>query len=375
MSDDLKQKAKKYSTIRQNASLTESVLKFIFLTVFIISGYSKYLENILSGFTDNVYMILIMYLFVIIMINSVIFFPYDYYFGFKLEHRFGLSNQSFSQWMKEKFKAFLLGIIITLPLILIFYYLISVTDLWWLYTAMVVSFYSVVLAQLAPVLIFPLFYKFKPLENENLREKIISLCNKNNFRVSGVYSFNLSKSTKKANAAFTGFGRTKRIILADNLLNNFTDDEIITVFAHELGHYRNGHLLKNLFLSLVLIFTTFYISCALYNLLLPVFGFSAPYEIAALPLLALIMALLSVLSSPLSSYISRKFEFEADRFALETTRNIDSFRSTFSKLTETNLADEEPNKLVEFWFHSHPSVKRRIEKASDIAGELGLRKA
>jgi STE24 endopeptidase len=179
----------------------------------------------------------------------------------------------------------------------------------------------------------------------------------------------MSKTTKKANAAFTGMGKTKRIILGDTLLETFTDDEIETVFAHELGHYKKGHIRKNILFSLVATFAGLFIMSKIYLWLLPLFGFHNPWEIGALPLLALIAAVFSFFTSPIGAGLSRKFEFEADRFALDTTKDIASYRSTMLKLSDQNLSNEEPNKLVEFWTYSHPSIKRRIESAGKYFDE------
>ena len=223
--------------------------------------------------------------------------------------------------------------------------------------------YSILLAQIAPVLIFPLFYKFTPIENEELRSRLLAMCDKVGFKVSGVYKFNMSKTTKKANAAFTGFGRTKRIILGDTLLDSFTEKEIETVFAHELGHYKRGHIKINILISLFGTFIGLFVMANLYTMLLPVFGFQYRYEIAALPLLALIASVYSFFTGPLTAAISRRFEYEADRFAIDTTGDISSFASTMEKLAGQNLANDEPNKLVEFWTYSHPSIKKRIAAA------------
>jgi STE24 endopeptidase len=289
----------------------------------------------------------------------------DYFFGFRLEHRFGLSNLTFWGWIREKIKAALVGAVIGAPIAFLFYWLISGYEYWWLYLACIVWGYSVLLAKIAPVFIFPIFYKFKPIENEALKEKLLALCNKAGFKVKGVFTFDMSKTTKKANAAFTGMGKTRRIILGDTLLSGFNDNEIETVFAHELGHYKKGHIKKNIFISIFGTFAGLFIMSNIYMWLLPKSGFQYPWEIGALPLLALIAGAFSFLTSPVTAAISRKFEFEADRFALDTTNDIASFKSTMEKLAEQNLSNDEPSKLVEYWSRSHPSVKRRIEAAGN----------
>ncbi|MCX7878003.1 MAG: M48 family metallopeptidase [Ignavibacteria bacterium] len=363
MNDERKKLARKYSKINQIVTLSETALKIILMILFIATGLSKSLERFSFSIASNKYVALIIFISLAGMAVFLIFLPAGYYFNFRLEHRFGLSNQTFGQWLKENLKSNAVVALLTVPLLLIFYWFISNSDNWWIYTALIISIYSVILAQLAPVLIFPLFYKFTALEDGEIKSRILELCRKADFRVNGVYSFNMSKTTKKANAAFTGIGKTKRIILADTLIENFTPEEIETVFAHELGHYKKKHIMKNILISLISIFLFLYLASEIYKLGLPIFGFTSPSEIAALPLLGVIITVLFLLFSPLSSSISRKFEFEADNYALVMTGNLNAFISTFRKLADQNLADEEPNKIYEFWFHSHPSIKKRIEAA------------
>ena len=365
MDESRKQLAKKYEKIKLTVTVTEGVFSFILLVLFVALGYSKRLEIFVFEFTSNPYIALIYFGLIIGLISTIISFPIDYQFGFKLEHKFGLSNLTFWGWLKEKFKAGLVSMLIGIPIVFLFYWLISAYQNWWLYLAFFVLGYSVLLAQIAPVLILPIFYKIKPIENESLKGKISKLCNQIGFKIKGVFTFDMSRKTKKANAAFTGIGRTKRIILGDTLIENFTEDEIEMVFAHELGHFKKGHIKKNILYSVFSTFIGLYIISLLYQWLLPKFGFQHPWEIGALPLLAVIAGILSFVTSPIGSAISRKFEFEADRFAIDTVKNFSSFKSSLEKLAEQNLSDDEPNQLVEFWFHSHPSIKKRIEKAEE----------
>jgi STE24 endopeptidase len=369
MDENRRQLAKQYEKVKLTVNITESILSFIILLLFVVMGYSKSLELFVFSYTSNPYIALIYFGLIIGLVSSVISFPVDYFFGFRLEHRFGLSNLTFTGWLKEKLKGAVVGGIIAAPIAFLFYWLISSYELWWLYLACIVWGYTVLLARIAPVLIFPLFYKFKPIENESLRKKLMDLCYRVGFKVKGVYTFNMSKTTKKANAAFTGMGKTKRIILGDTLIESFTEDEIETVFAHELGHYKKRHIMKNVFFSLFATFAGLYIMSQVYLMLLPKVGFQHPWEIGALPLLALIAGAFSFLARPVGAGISRRFEFEADRFAIDTTKDFSSFKSTMEKLTDQNLADDEPNKLVEFWSYSHPSVKRRVEAARKYFNE------
>ena len=171
----------------------------------------------------------------------------------------------------------------------------------------------------------------------------------------------MSKTTKKANAMFTGFGKTKRILLGDTLLNNFTNEEIVTVIAHELGHYKYKHILKNLIIGTFLSFFTLFCISEMYIILLPYLGYHSITEISALPLLVVIGMITGILFSPLSAGISKKFEFQADRFAVSVTGKHDIYIQTLNKLNEQNLGDRDPNVFVEWFFYSHPSISNRIK--------------
>lgn len=361
MDEYRKAQAKKYEKIKLTAGITESVISAVLLILFVSLGYSKQLADYSSGFTSNPYVSLLIYVLIIGAVTYAISFPIDYIFSFRLEHKFGLSNQTFGKWIAEDLKSLAVGITLGTPILLLFYFMLLNYTLWWLWSGCIVIVYSVILAQIAPTVIFPLFYKFKPIENEMLKERILKLCEKAAFKVKGVFVFDMSKNTKKANAAFTGIGKTKRIILGDTLIAGFSEDEIETVFAHELGHYKKGHIKKNIFISVFSTFAGLFLISEIYQMILPMFGFQHPRDIGALPLLALAAGLLGFITKPFGSYISRRFEFEADRFALDMTGNISAFKSMMEKLAFQNLSDEEPNKFIEFWFHSHPSIKHRIE--------------
>ena len=174
----------------------------------------------------------------------------------------------------------------------------------------------------------------------------------------------MSKNTKKANAAFTGLGKTKRILLGDTLLDNYSEDEIETVIAHELGHYKRKHIIINIFIGTVFSFLTFFLIAQLHNISLSWFGFSEITQISSLPLLFLWGAIIGLVQTPISNYISRKFEYEADNYAVIATNKKEAFIQTLEKLTDQNLGDREPNPFVEWFFYSHPSIKNRTNNLS-----------
>ncbi len=195
---------------------------------------------------------------------------------------------------------------------------------------------------------------------KNLKERINNLAHNAKLKVENVYKFNMSKNTKKANAAFTGLGKTKRIILGDTLLDNYSDDEIETVIAHELGHYKKKHIIKNIIIGTASSFLTLFIIALLYKNSISWFGFDSITQISALPLLALWSMLIGIVQSPLGNILSRKFEYEADEYAVNETKKPLAFIKTLEKLTDQNLGDKEPHPFVEWFFYSHPSIKNRI---------------
>ncbi len=353
--------AKKYSNTKLVLGISEAVASFTLLLLFVWLGFSARLENYLRISLSNDYLILLIYVLVLGFISAIIFAPLNYYAGFYLEHKYNLSNQTFWKWVWEGTKGTLVGAVIGLPLLLLFYYVLRIFGLmWWLPFAVLMFIFSVVLAQILPVIILPIFYKITPIENEGLKKRIVGLSKDAGLKVENVFKFNMSKNTKKANAAFTGLGKTKRILLGDTLLDNYSDDEIETVIAHELGHYKKRHIIKNIAIGTISSFATFFLIAILHRLSLSWFGFTSITQISSLPILALWGALIGMIQTPISNFISRKFEYEADEYAIASTNKTEAFISTLNKLTDQNLSDREPHPLIEWMFYSHPSIKNRI---------------
>ncbi len=369
--------AKRYNKIKLAVSLFETVLSFAVILVVLLAGYSTRLETFSFSLTTSPYIALLIFAAALGLITGIISFPLGFYSGFILEHKYHLSNQTVRQWLWEHVKGILVSVPIAVPLLLVFFFFLRAYQTqWWLPVAIVMFVVSILLSKIAPVVIMPLFYKFIPLEEGELKEKILALCRETNqpeadpppaeMNVKGIFTFNLSKTTKKANAGFTGIGKSKRIILGDTLMQHFSNDEIETVFAHELGHYVHGHIRKGIIVGTLSIFIGLYATSLFYEMSLHWFGFTSPAQLAALPLLTLWLGVYSLVTSPLSNMLSRKHEFQADRYALERTGKTEAFISTMKKLAEMNLADTAPHPLVEFLFYSHPSIEKRIRAAEKL---------
>jgi STE24 endopeptidase len=366
-------KAKKYNNIKLVVGIGEGIASFILLLLFVWLGYSLQIENYLSDFISNSYLLFIAFILVIGFVGSVLSFPISYYTDFYLEHKYDLSNQSFWKWIWENFKGLLVSLAIGIPILLLFYFALNqFGDLWWLPFAIIMFLISVVLSQIFPILIFPIFYKITPVEDENLKARITKLAKNANLKVENVYKFDMSKNTKKANAAFTGLGKTKRIIFGDTLLESYNTDEIETVIAHELGHFKKKHIVKNILIGTATSFLTLFLIALLYKNSLSWFGFESITQVSAIPLLALWSMLIGIITTPLGNILSRKFEYEADEYAVVETRNATAFKKTLEKLTDQNLGDKEPHPFVEWFFYSHPSIKNRINSIEKIAVENNL---
>ncbi len=355
--------AKRYNNIKLGIGITKGVISFFLLIAFVFFGYSEKLEIFLRQFTQNQYLLLLLFVVVTGIVGSIANFPIKYYTEFYLEHKYELSNQTFWKWIWEDIKGLMVGSVIGIPILLLFYWvLVTFGSLWWLVFSIAMFVISVVLAQVVPIIILPIFYKITPIENEELKERVIRLASDVKMKVENVFQFDMSKNTKKANAAFTGLGKTKRIILGDTLLESYTEDEIETVLAHEFGHYKHKHIIKNLIIGTISSFITFFFIAKLYELSLPWVGFSEITQISALPILSVWAMLIGLITTPLGNVISRKFEYEADEYAIKATNKTEAFIKTLEKLTDQNLGDREPHPLVEWFFYSHPSITKRKEK-------------
>lgn len=358
---------KKYNRIKLRLSIIGNLIFFIIMIIIILSGLSRDIENWLSVYTNVTYLKFVLFVIVISLTPALFTAPISFYSEYILEHKFNLSNLTLKKYFTDKLKSLAISLLIGVPILLLFYYLlVNYPDNWWLFFSVAMFLISVVLAQIFPILIFPLFFKLKPIENKELISEIKEIADKSNFKFSKIYSFDLSSKTKKANAALTGIGKTKKIILGDTLLDMLSIEEIKTVLAHEIGHYKLKHIPKNLIISTLQSFLIFYLISVLYKSSIDYLGFESVAQIAAFPLLILWGFLIGLFITPISNMLSRKFEYEADEFAVQLTNLSEAFKSALTKLFEKNLADKEPHPFVEWYFYSHPSYKKRLKNIDNI---------
>lgn len=290
--------------------------------------------------------------------------PVDFWSGYLLEHRFGLSRQSLGGWAWKKVKGYLLLIPFGLTVLFGLYALLTwAGPWWWVWATVCWLLIVVVLGQLVPVLILPLFYRVERLENASLVDRLRGLASGTGLAVEGVYRLGLSDETKKANAALAGLGRTRRVLLGDTLLDEFTPEEIDIVFAHELGHHVHRHLPKMIAVEIVLSAAGLWLADRALHTLAGALGYPGWFDPAALPLLLLVLTTFGVVLSPLTNALSRRFERQCDRYALNRTQDAAAYRSAFTKLGRLNKADADPHPIVVWLFHDHPTIRERIAMA------------
>lgn len=360
-SDRQAARAKQYEAIHNGLYLVDVVLSAALLVAFLLSGASVALADWARGVAGNPWLHIALYVAVAVVGMKLMFLPLNFLGDYWLEHRFALSNETLGGWAKDELKSLALNLLLGCLFLNVIYFLLRrAGDLWWLAAGGFSLLFGVVLSTLYPVVILPLFYKLVPLENESLTRRLTALADRVGATVLGVYRWAMSAKTKKANAALTGLGRTKRIILGDTLLDNFTEDEIEVVLAHEMAHYRHGDILKLIAWNTATTLVGLWFADLGLRAGLERFGFADRADIGAFPLLALCLFGFGLVVMPVNNAFSRWREWKADRAALELTGNRDGFIRALRKLADQNLADVAPHPAIEFLLHDHPSLGRRI---------------
>jgi STE24 endopeptidase len=313
---------------------------------------------------------LIIFYLLITVLHMAVSLPLVFYSGFTLEHKFQLSKMTLGGWIRRYVKLNALALSFNAAMLLMLYWLIWTTGRWWFLTAAAAFFFvTIVLGRIIPRLIVPLFYKTERLDSPELVERMRELALGTGLTIEGVYRIILSTETVKANAALTGMGRARRILLGDTLLNNYSINEIVVVFAHEIGHHVFHHLRKMVILLLVVSVVGFWVCDRILMSGAAAAGY--PLEYATLPVwtepwLMLIINLFGMLLEPLMNAISRRHERQCDRYALERTRQPAAYVSAFNKLAQQNKDDPDPHWLEVFWLHDHPPIAERLAMAGEI---------
>lgn len=358
-------KASRYARTRRYLSLADLVLVGIPLLLLVFGGLS---QRLTGAFTLPAVPAAVLYFVILVAAYGVLSAPLSYYGGFVLPRRYGLSTQSVSGWLGDLVKAGVLAVALATAIIAAGYWFITVApQLWWLLSWGFVVLVSLVLSVLAPVVIVPIFFRMKPLADTEIRKRLEQLAERAGIGVGGIYTLDFSSKGTMANAALMGVGKTMRIVLSDTLLKQYSTPEIEVIMAHELGHRRHNDIFRLFTLQSAVLLVGFFITgLALKASIVPL-GFSGVSDVAALPLLILVLGTFSLLITPLANSYSRNLEAAADGYSLRLTDDPTSFVGAMTRLTDQNLAEAQPGRWVERLLYDHPSYSSRVEHASYYA--------
>ena len=361
--DELRQKkAREYARITRRLFFIDLALGAVFLLVLLFSGLSSGLRNSLD-FPQSARVAL--YFLIVVVSYGIISAPLDFYRGFTLPHRYGLSRQSLKSWLADEAKGGILALTLGTALVMVIYlFLETFPQTWWLLAFAFMVLVTVVLTNLAPVLILPLFFKTEPLADQELRKRLLSLAERSHIKIRNVFQIRLSSKTTAGNAMLMGWGNTRRIVISDTILQRYTPEEIEVVMAHELGHHRHGDIVRLMVAQSALMLLGFYLMNLILDWAVPRLDMSGISDVAALPLLALVGAAFALVLMPLSNAYSRHLEESADRYSLTATANPEAFAAMLTKLTDQNLSESEPSRWSELLFYDHPPYSKRVELAN-----------
>lgn len=365
-------KAKAYARIRRRLSYISMGIGGIGVCLLLFTGLSGWIRDQLHALdwqpVHGWFPLQVLCFFLIVMlVYEIITAPIGCY-GFTLSRRYGLSVMTIKSWLRDLFVGLALELVLGIAVLELIYWLLAVQPhTWWLWVGLLLLFFSVIMANLAPVLLFPLFYKFHPMPEGDLTRRLLALANRANTRVRGVYTFDMSRKTTAANAALMGLGNTRRIVLGDTMLDRYTNEEIEVVLAHELGHHVHHDIWKLILSQSLITLAGLYLANLVFHWAVETQHLYAGLaDAATIPLLLALTALFGLIVMPLNNGISRYIEYQADDYALQSTGMVEPFKSAMTRLANQNLSEIQPSPIIEFLFYDHPSVGKRLKHAHDF---------
>jgi STE24 endopeptidase len=373
-------KATRYHRLRRRALLLAAAWQAVLLAAILVSGASQALRDALAWALHPLPTWLhspstvLAFVAVLAVVYGLGALPMTFFAGFTLERRYGLSRQPAAAWLRDHLKAAAIGLAFTgTAAVWVYVWLEAAPGSWWLPAWAGVAAAGVVTAWAAPVVLLPLFYRFAPLPDGTLRGRLLALAARAGVPALGVFEWRTSDRTSRANAALTGIGRTRRIILSDTLLNDYKPEEVEAVLAHEVAHHASHDIWRALAVDAAASLGAFLAADAALRAAVEPVGLQALSDPAGLPAAGLAMTAVSWVVSPLQNAVSRAHERRADRAALDLTRNVDAFVSAMRRLGARNLSEASPSLLTRLFFHTHPPVDERIGFALAWGRERGQR--
>ncbi len=357
-------KSQNYTRAGTVLSLVESSISIFLTVLFLLLGGFNYIDLWARSYGFGPILTGLIFTALLGLLSFAVHLPFSLYSTFIIEERFGFNRTSLKTYLLDIMKGGLLAIVLGAPLLaLILWFFINTGNYGWLYCWFGVVAFSIILQFLAPVLIMPLFNKFSPLEDGSLKDRIFNYVKKEHFKLQGIFTMDGSKRSSKLNAFFTGFGKFRKIVFYDTLINKLNETEIVAVLAHEMGHYKLKHIVKMLIASIIQTGIMFYfLSIFLDNTELSQAMFMEKTSIySSLVFFGFLYSPINLLVSILFNAFSRNNEFAADRYAAGTTGFPEALISSLKKLSQANLSNLTPHPAMVFVHYSHPPVLARIE--------------
>jgi Zn-dependent protease with chaperone function len=366
MTPERRAQAIAYSDTKHTLYFVDIFYSFIVLGLVLATGFSGRVRAWADRLGKRRFFVWAIYLLALSIVLWILDFPLTYYTGFALEHKYDLSNQTFGAWLWEGAKGEAISYLVGLILIWLVYVAIRRSPRrWWLWVGAAAAPVAAFLIVLAPIIVAPMFNKFTPLQNQELKAKILNLASQAGIEDSKVFEVDASKQSKKYNAYVTGLFGSKRIVLYDTILQDMKEDEILFVMSHEMGHYVMHHIWLGVASITVFVLISAFLVAQIADRLIMRFGprwrFTSLSDFASFPLIALLFAFFGFISQPVFSGMSRHFEHKADEYGLRMTDNPQAAASAFEKLAAKNLSNPEPSAFIEFWLYDHPTIKKRVE--------------
>ncbi|MEB2301078.1 M48 family metallopeptidase [Lysinibacillus xylanilyticus] len=362
-----------YSKIRNFLFFVATPLEWLIYFIILMMGVSRYFEKVATSQTKWKLLQNASYLFLLSLLLYVVLFPLNYY-RYNLSKTYGISTQGFSSWMRDGIIDFWVNFGMTFIIVSVLYWLIKKSaKRWWLYAWFLTIPFTIFVMFIQPVVIDPLYNDFYPLKNKELEAKILSIATQANIPAEHVYEVNMAEKTNALNAYVTGIGSNSRIVLWDTTLNRLTDNEILFIMAHEMGHYVEKHIYFGIAGYLLLTLVGLWLSAKCLRWLIGRYGQVLKIrkigDISSYPLFLLITSVLLFASSPLSNYVSRYQETRADQYAISLTGDRESAITAYQKLTISGLSEVNPQLLVKWFRYTHPPMLERIYKVAENVEE------
>jgi STE24 endopeptidase len=352
--------AKRYEIEKRLLGLAGTALSLGLLLVFYLSGLSGRLARSLSG--GGIIPAFLAYMGALLAWMSVLSLPLSYYAGYIHEHKWNFSTQTTKDWLSDQAKSFGVSFVLgSLLLALLLWVMAQFPEIWWLIAGLGSAFISVIMATLFPIVILPIYHRYEPIQDEDLTGALQKILAREGLKGSGFYMEDMSRKTRKENAFLAGLGKTRRVVLGDNLLKNMTNPEIVSIIAHEVGHYKHRHLWKGIAFGTVQQVVVFYLLHLIMRAAFPDFLFSTRLNLSLLPILIIIAGILSgLLFGPLGNALSRRMEKAADLYAITHIESKRPFLTALAGLADRNLANAYPARWVKVLYYSHPPIGERM---------------